>query len=104
MRPTTPWNYGLVAGGPDGVRDLKFEERPVGEVPFSADGAGMAATARARRMPSWKLVRGWAAEIAPPDEQLADPGSHTIDAPDETVTLIPYGCTSLRIAEFPKLT
>jgi uncharacterized protein len=103
VRPTTPWNYGLVAGA-DGVAGLKFEERPVGDVPFSPDEAGVVATARARKMPSWRLDAGWAAEIAPPDSAWADPNRRVTNEPEETVTLIPYGCTNIRIAEFPRLT
>ncbi|MGH9411229.1 MAG: beta-L-arabinofuranosidase domain-containing protein, partial [Vicinamibacterales bacterium] len=104
VRPTTPWNYGLVTSGADSVKGLAFEERPVGDVPFSPDGAGTIASARARRIPSWRLDAGWAAEIAPGDARLADPGRERTSAPDETVTLVPYGCTNIRIAEFPRLT
>ena len=102
VRPTTPWNYGLVAAG-DGIKGLTFEERPVGDQPFSPDGAGMAATAVGRRIPTWRLQHGWAGEIAPADGAWADPGRRVTSEPEETVTLVPYGCTNLRIAEFPKL-
>jgi hypothetical protein len=102
IRPTTPWNYGLIASG-NSVSDLRFEERPVGEKPFSPDGAGMFATAKARRLPNWKIVRGWAGELSAPDAAWADPGRKLSEEPEETVTLIPYGCTNIRITEFPKL-
>jgi uncharacterized protein len=102
VRPTTPWNYGLVARGGD-VAGLTFEERPVGAVPFSPDGAGVVATVPARPVRSWRLERGWAGEISPPDNALADPGARATNAPAETVTLIPYGCTNIRITEFPRL-
>jgi hypothetical protein len=106
VRPTTPWNYGLVAGGGPGgdVAGLTFEERPVGVMPFSPDGAGVVATARARKIPSWRLDAGWAAEIAPPDSAWADPTRRITNQPEETVTLIPYGCTNIRVTEFPTLT
>ena len=56
-----------VNGGAESVTDLgwTFAERPVGAVPFSPDGAGVVATARAKKIPSWRLDAGWAAEIAP---------------------------------------
>jgi hypothetical protein len=102
IRPTTPWNYGLVASQ-DGVAGLRFEERPVGEQPFSPEGAGMIAAATARRIPSWKIERGWAGELSPADAAWADPSRRSVSESEESVTLIPYGCTNIRITEFPRL-
>jgi hypothetical protein len=111
VRPTTAWNYGLVAedvaapAGQSGVivANLRFEERPVGERPFSPDGAGIVARAGARKIPTWKLVRGWAGEVSPPDVAWADVTRATTEEPVEEVTLLPYGCTNIRITEFPKV-
>jgi hypothetical protein len=102
VRPTTPWNYGLVLDPARPEANLRFEERPVGARPFSPEGAGMVCTAKGRKVPGWKLVRGWAAELAPADVGWADPGMHDSQEPVEEVTLIPYGCTNIRITEFPK--
>ena len=51
VRPTTPWNYGLVvsdgdlgARPGDALSGVTFSERPVGDTPFSPDGAGVVAT------------------------------------------------------------
>ena len=41
VRPTTPWNYGLVVDPARPEASLRFEERPVGDRPFSPEGAGM---------------------------------------------------------------
>jgi hypothetical protein len=89
VKPTTPWNYGLIASG-DGVADLRFEERPVGERPFSPDGAGMAATQGAADS-NWRIVR---AGGAVPGRRHGGSGP----GPTRTgrdVTLIPYGCTNI---------
>jgi hypothetical protein len=102
VRPTTPWNYGLVASK-EGVAGLRFEERPVGAQPFSPEGAGMMATATARRIPSWKIERGWAGELSPSDATWADSSRRSSSEPEESLTLIPYGCTNIRITEFPLL-
>jgi len=103
VRPATPWNYGLVVNSRDPGASLRFEERPVGERPFSPDGAGVVATARGRRISRWKIVNGWAGELSPADVAQADPNAVQSDQPVETITLIPYGCTNIRITEFPKV-
>jgi len=84
-------------------RSVRFEEAPIGERPFSPEGAGVTATVSGRRIPAWTLAHGWAAEISPADAAWADPRRRVSDEPLETVTLIPYGCTNIRITEFPKL-
>jgi hypothetical protein len=103
VRPTTPWNYGLVVDEARPEAALAFEERPVGERPFSPEGAGVVARARGRLLPNWKIVRGWAAEVSPADSAWADPGRVITDQPVDPITLIPYGCTNIRITEFPQV-
>ncbi len=103
VRPTTPWNYGLIVDEERPDASLSFEEHPIGARPFSPDGAGITATARARRIASWKLVQGWAGELSPADVAWSDRGKPISDQPVETITLVPYGCTNIRITEFPKI-
>jgi hypothetical protein len=103
VQPASAWNYGLVVDPDHPEQSVRFEERPVGERPFSPDGAGMAARATGRKIPSWKIVHGWAGEISPADVAWSDPARSVTDEPDEDVTLIPYGCTNIRITEFPRL-
>lgn len=95
VRPATPWNYGLLVDERPGSTSISFEERPVGSQPFSPEGAGMIARVKGRRLPQWKMAHGWAAEVPPTPQSSKEPL--------EDVTLIPYGCTSIRIAEFPRL-
>jgi len=55
----------------------------------------MKATVRGRRLPRWNMAHGWAAD--------APPGPQESEEPLESLTMIPYGCTNIRVTEFPRL-
>jgi hypothetical protein len=93
--PTTPWNYALDLSEGTLEEDVQFAENPMGGCPFSPEGAPVSATVRGRRVPEWQMKRGSAAD-APPSPVVSD-------EPLETLTLKPYGCSNLRITEFPVL-
>jgi len=93
VRPTSPWNYALAAN-PDGEPErYQLERTAVGEMPFSGTDPAIKVHTLGYRVPGWTLVRNSAGLLPkdPPDE-----GEHP-----EPITLIPYGCARLRIAEFP---
>ena len=93
--PTTPWNYALDISRKTLNKDVTFTEHPVGDCPFSPEGAPVTATVKGRRLPEWGMERGSAAD--------APQSPVTSSEPLEELTLIPYGCTNLRITEFPVL-
>jgi uncharacterized protein len=93
--PTTPWNYALQIGAAPLEQVVQFEETPVGDMPFSPHGAPVRARIMGRLLPDWKMENGSAGALP------ASPVSSS--EPLEELTLIPYGCTNLRITEFPVL-
>ena len=93
--PTTPWNYALELD-PNlkrWERSFKVEEFPVGDMPFSPEGAPLRLKVKGRRVPQWELEAGSAGPL--PMSPVITKGR------EEDLTLIPYGCTNLRITVFP---
>jgi DUF1680 family protein len=95
VRPTTPWNYGLVMTAQPVADRIKVRERPIGEFPFSPDGAPIELSVTGRRLPEWTLVDGSAGPL--PQSPVSSA------AADETLTLIPYGSAKLRVTAFPRI-
>jgi hypothetical protein len=93
VHPTTAWNYALAVSEETLAQDITFSEHPVGDCPFSPDGAPVTARVRGRRVPGWQIENGSAAGVPP--------GPAVTAGPAEALTLLPYGCTDLRITEFP---
>jgi len=97
VRTDEPWNYGLLGEdleAPD--ESLELQRGPLSEQPWSAQAAPLQLVARARRIPEWQRYGG----ITGPLPWSPIPSTQA----DEEVTLVPYGCTKIRISEFPVVT
>ena len=102
--PTTQWNYGLVdfTGKPmeEVFTVIEHTDKMETDFPWSQENAPVEIKVKAKRIPSWQLYNEMA---GPQPYSRMIYGMDNDGLPEEDITLIPYGCTTLRITEFPVL-
>ena len=95
--PASPWNYALLE---ESLRTLDesfrvVEEGPVADNPWMVNTAPIKISTTGIRLPLWQTYNEMAGPI-PWSPQEKPQGAKV-----EPITLIPYGCTTLRISAFP---
>ena len=90
----TQWNYALSLNDSFPSQGVTVLETEVKDRPFSAKNVPVKLHVKARKLPDWRAVDG----VADPVPQ----SPVTSDQPEETVTLMPYATTKLRITAFPQ--
>jgi hypothetical protein len=94
--PKSPWNYSLQRSEIDN-KTLKAEVKDqISLNPWNLENAPISVKIKANRLPAWQLERGSTGKLPSPSSP-----PRATEKMDEEVTLIPYGCTTLRISEFP---
>lgn len=94
--PKSPWNYALQKSEIDNS-NLKAEVKDqISLNPWNLENAPITVKIKANRIPIWQLERGSTGKLPVPSHP-----ARTVEKQEEEVTLIPYGCSTLRISEFP---
>lgn len=96
--PTTNWNFGLLTSSlKDPAAGFEVVKKAVSKdvYPWNSENAPIEIKTKGIQIPFWSLYNGSAGPLPYSDQ----PMPKTEDP--RTITLIPYGCTTLRITEFP---
>ncbi|WP_303919043.1 beta-L-arabinofuranosidase domain-containing protein [Draconibacterium sediminis] len=94
--PKSPWNYALLKSEID---ENKLEAEVSNEIannPWNLENAPIIVKTKGKRMHIWTEDRNMAGKTPSPSWP-----HRIVEENEEEIILVPYGCTTLRISEFP---
>lgn len=96
--PKEPWNFGLIQNELDNIpNSVEVVENPWdGSYPWNLENAPIALKIKGLKVPEWKAVSG-----IPYLPSFWGKYSGDTTGKIHEISLVPYGCTTLRISQFP---
>jgi uncharacterized protein len=97
--PTEDWNYGLLREQVNNPASMNITVKSIpANFKWDLQSAPIAITARAKKIPNWKVVDGVAHQ---PITDRTGIYKGEVEKEVKTITLVPYGFTKIRIVAFP---